>query len=141
MTPLTHNSREGFPDQVPEDISGQIRRARRHVAALRSALLSPAQSPGELMDCAPGLSKAAGHLSAIEHRLRAQPAVSKVVSIDHVRELKSLQTDLRAVQKLIEHGAAFHRGWARLLGVAAAGYTSSGEAAPLRARGSVAMKG
>jgi hypothetical protein len=69
--------------------------------------------------------------------LKAQPAVS----LDHVRELKSLQADLLAVQKLIEHGAAFHSGWARLLGAAAAGYTSSGEAAPLAARGSLAIQG
>ena len=104
---------------------------------MRSALLSPAQSPGDLMDCVPGLSTAAGCLSAIEHQLQARPAVS----IDRVRELRSLQAELRAVQKLIEHGAAFHRGWARLLGAAAAGYTSSGEAAPLAARGSLAMEG
>jgi hypothetical protein len=89
------------------------------------------------MGCVPGLSKAAASLSAIEQRLKAQPAVS----LDHVRELKSLQADLLAVQKLIERGAAFHSGWARLLGAAAAGYTSSGEAAPLAARGSLAIQG
>lgn len=89
------------------------------------------------MDCLPGLSEAAGCLSAIEHQLRAQPAVS----IDRVRELRSLKSELRAVRNLIEHGAAFHRGWARLLGAAAAGYTSLGEAAPLAARGSLAMEG
>lgn len=93
------------------------------------------------MGCLPGLSQAAGCLSAIEHRSQAKPVVSLVASIDHVRELKSLQAELRAVQKLIEHGAAFHRGWARLLGAAAAGYTSSGETAPLAARGSLAMEG
>lgn len=85
----------------------------------------------------PGLSKAAGSLGAIEHQLKAQPAVS----IDDVRDLKSLKGELRAVATLIEHGAAFHRGWARLLGAAAAGYTSSGEAAPLTARGGLAMEG
>ena len=93
------------------------------------------------MGCVPGLSQAAGRLSAIEHRWNAHPVVPAAVSIDQVRELKSLQADLRAVQKLIEHGAAFHRGWARLLGAAAAGYTSSGETAPLAARGSLAMEG
>ncbi len=141
MTPSQHNPRESVPEETPEDISDRIRRARSHVAALRNALLSPAQSPGELMGCVPGLSQAAGCLSAIEHRLQAQPAMSKVVSIGHVRELRSLQSDLRSVQELIEHGAAFHRGWARLLGAAAVGYTSSGEAAPLAARGSLAMEG
>src|SRR5271156_6097409 len=120
---VSEETAERFPDQAPESISDQIRCARSRVTALRSALLSPSQSPAELMDCVPGLSKAATCLSAIEQRLKAQPAAAKVVSIHHVRGLKSLQAELRAVQKLIEHGSAFHRGWARLLGAAAAGYT------------------
>jgi hypothetical protein len=138
---------EGLSYEIPEGFSepggflNEIKAARSHVSALRSALLSPAQSPGELIGCVPGLSKAAACLGAVEHQLKAQPAVSIVVSIVDVRELKSLKSELRAVRTLIEHGAAFHRGWARLLGAAAAGYTSSGEAAPLMARGSVAMEG
>ena len=129
------------PNSAGVQFSDDIGAARSHVAALGGALLSPAQAPAELIGCVPGLSQAAACLGAIEHHLKAQPAVSVVVSIVDVRELKSLKAELRAVATLIEHGAAFHRGWARLLGAAAAGYTSSGEAAPLTARGSVAMEG
>jgi hypothetical protein len=118
--------------------SAGIRDARACIAALHSALLSPALSPDDLFACVPGLSEAASRLAAVERELVTQPAVP----IDIARDLKSLKSELRATAKLIEHGAEFHRGWARLLGSAAGlGYTSSGDAAPLNARGTVALRG
>ena len=122
--------------EIP-DFSRAIKDVRNRVAALRTALLSPAPSPDQIIGCVPELTKAASGLTAIERRSPAHPAVS----IRDLRELSSLKTELRAAAKLIEHGAAFHRGWARLLGAAVAGYTPSGEAAPLITRGSLAMEG
>jgi hypothetical protein len=121
-----------------------IQEARIFVASLRDALLAPAQSPEGLVALLPGLSQAAAGMHLVEHELRADPSVPvtlpRVDSINVIRDLKSLKSELRAAANLIRHGAEFHRGWARLLGSAAAGYTSSGEAAPLAARGTVAIE-
>jgi hypothetical protein len=118
-------------------IAEGIREAREHIAALRTALLSPALSPDELLACIPGLSDAAARLSSVEQLLRAEPATP----IDAARDLKLLKGELKATASLIQHGAEFHRGWARLLGAASAGYTASGDAAPLAVVGTLAIKG
>lgn len=112
-----------------------VAEARAHVAALRQALFSP--DPEAILACVPGLALAAECMQTVERELRAQPALA----IDEVRELNALKSELGAVHKLIEHGARFYRGWARILGSAAAGYTASGEAAALAPAGSVALEG
>ena len=76
-------------------------------------------------------------MAIIEREVRAQPAVS----IDIVRDLKALKIELRSAAKLIQHGFEFHRGWARLLGAAASGYTASGEAAQLNPPRKLALEG
>lgn len=130
MTPLSHNDSFASIDSL-----AQVNHARECIAALREALMK--SSPDELMACLPGLSDAAGRLSAVEREVRSSsPAADELT-----RALKGLKSDLSAANKLIEHGAGFYRGWARLLGAAAAGYTPSGEAAPLTVRGSLAMEG
>jgi hypothetical protein len=146
MTPSNHS-----------DSLATINDARASIAALRAALKKP--SPDQIMGCLPALSEAAERLSAIETELLrnsrpAQPdrcsgdqADSELLSTsppdsgEITRALKSLKSDLRAAVNLIEHGAAFYRGWARLLGAASAGYTPSGEAVPLAAPGSVSVAG
>ena len=139
------------------DSLATINDARASIAALRAALKK--SSPDQLMACFPALSQAAERLSAVETELlrnsstaeRDSPSgdqadsersiTSPEDSGEITRALKSLKSDLRAAANLIEHGAAFYRGWARLLGAAAAGYTPSGEAAPLAAPGSVSVAG
>jgi hypothetical protein len=146
MTPSNHS-----------DSLASINDARASVAAVRAALKKP--SPDQLMACLPALSEAAGRLSAIETELLRNGRTAKQDrpsdnepdsewvstsppdSGEITRALKSLKSELRAAVNLIEHGAAFYRGWARLLGAATAGYTPSGEAAPLAAPGSVSVAG
>ena len=118
----------------PSRLHGPVAQARSHVVELHAALLKP--DPEAILACVPGLAIAAECIRAVERDLREQPSIS----IDDVRELKALKSDLAAVAKLIEHGARFYRGWARILG-SASGYTSSGEAATLAPSGSIAIKG
>ena len=106
----------------------EVSRIRQHVAVLRSALMSP--SPDEIEKCLPALAEAAGCLSSVT---REQTNLHP--------ELIALRQDLRLVSKLIEHGAAFYDGWAKLLGAAIGGYTPSGEAAPLTATAAVIVRG
>ncbi len=143
----------------PSDSLATINDVRASLAALRAALKKP--SPDQLLACLPALSEAAARLSGIEAELlegnRAAArdgrsgekspnsgqfsASSPPDSVKIARALKALKSDLRATVNLIEHGAAFYRGWARLLAAAASGYTPSGEAAPLAAPGSVSVAG
>lgn len=132
MTPKNLN-------ELSPHISDGIRDSRAQIATLRESLLSPELSPDQLIACLPGLSEAAAMLGAVEQELRAQPVLADKTRV--IRDLKSLKSELDNAAKLIDRGAAFHRGWARVLGSAAAGYTASGEAAPLAVRGTVALQG
>ena len=57
------------------------------------------------------------------------------------RELKALEKDLAAVDKLIEHGVEFWNQWAGLLGSRTGGYTPSGEARPVVAAETISIRG
>ncbi|HLW75445.1 MAG TPA: hypothetical protein VKS01_00650 [Bryobacteraceae bacterium] len=122
------------PSNRNEEPRNPVVQARAHVAALRQALFTP--DPEAILACVPGLALAAECIHTVENRLRDQPSIS----IDELREWNALKADLKSVGRLIEHGARFYRGWARILG-SASGYTASGEATALTPSGSIAMKG
>ena len=105
------------------------------MAQLRLALLEG--SLGQLEQCVPALTEAARHLRSLESR--ARQADGSAASAE-AEELRRLKPQLAAVMRLIENGAEFYHGWARLL-CAAAGYTATGEAAPLAASFSEAPAG
>lgn len=108
--------------------------ARTRIEQLRSALRSP--SPEEIERCLPGLVEAAACLGLIQQQLGCEAFEPELG-----RELKALKNDLNLVGRLIEHGAAFYLGWAKLLGSATSGYTPSGEAAPISAAGTMSIRG
>src|SRR5712692_10331430 len=112
-----------------------INHARTQVEALSIALLSP--SPEEVGRCLPALEEAARSLTGAEKELRSGAADRQ--------ELQALRNELRVVNRLIECGAAYYQGWAKLLGAATAGYMPTGEAAPISPRldgtGSLSLRG
>jgi hypothetical protein len=111
-----------------------LRTARVRNEELRQALVAPA--PDEIERCLPGLAEAAASLGWVERRLGAESAEPGLS-----QDLEALQKELRMVSRLIEHGAAFYQGWAKLLGSATGGYTAAGEASPLTAAGTVSVRG
>jgi hypothetical protein len=117
----------------------KLQDVRRRVAILRNALLAP--SAAEIRRCLPELVEAVRCLSSVEQSLRSQNSNGAHGEEDLARELKTLKHDLLMVHRLIDHSAAFYRGWANLLGAATAGYMPSGEAAPLTAPTVVWMQG
>jgi hypothetical protein len=116
-----------------------IRNARQHIEALRTALVSPLLE--EIERCLPGLEEAARSLTTAEAELRASGTHRPTIA----HELKALSHEVKLASRLIEHGAAFHSGWAKLLGAAAAGYMPTGEAAPItglvQATGRISVRG
>jgi len=119
---------------MPSQVNGlaRVKSARGHVVAVRAALQSP--SPEELGRCIPLLDEAVACLKAME-------PVRDTRQTDLVRELDALRFELGVVRRLIEGGNQFYRGWARILAMAAVGYTPTGDPAPLPAPGSVSVQG
>ena len=108
--------------------------ARRRVADLRQALLSP--SPEEIERCLPGLAEAATCLGQLERELHSERADPLLAA-----ELQALQRDLKMIARMVQQSSAFYRGWASILGAAAGGYTSSGQAAEIAVPGTIAVRG
>jgi len=110
----------------------QVKSARGHVAEVRAALQFP--SPEELSRGIPLLNEAIVCLQTMEPDRDSRNA-------DLARELGALRFELGVLRRLVEGGAEFYRGWARVLAMAAAGYTPTGAPAPLAAPGSVSVEG
>ena len=112
----------------------RIQQARASIEALRLALVGA--SPGEIVAALPGLQQAVECLEAVEQEVREGACAPYEVR----RELKLLKDDLRLNARLIEGGAAFCQGWARLLGAGPA-YTPAGRAAPVEASATLSLQG
>jgi hypothetical protein len=110
-----------------------LQNARDRVAKMRSVLLTP--TPEAIEECLPGLAEAADLLGRVQQDLAAGGRRDILV------ELHALRRELGALAKLIGHGAEFYRGWANLLGAATAGYTPTGEAAPVAPSGRISIQG
>jgi hypothetical protein len=113
----------------------RTKQARHRIERLRMALLSP--SPEEIGAALPGLEEAALCLQTVEQELR-----DGAIAPYEVRcELKMLRNDLRISSKLIEHGMAFCRGWAQMIGAGPA-YTQAGQPQTLvESGGTLAVRG
>jgi hypothetical protein len=112
----------------------KLNTARNHVASLRQALLSP--SPDEIERCLPGLAEAAACLGQMELTLRSESPDPALAA-----ELKTLKLDLKMISRMIEHSAAFYRGWASLLGAASGGYSATGRAAEFAVARTISVQG
>jgi len=100
---------------------------------MRAALIAP--TPESIEECLPGLAEAADLLG------RVQQELAEGGPRDIVLEIHALRREIAGLKRLIGGGAAFYRGWARLLGAAAGGYTPSGEAAPVVPAQSISIRG
>lgn len=91
------------------------------------------------------VEEAATELESVESRLRellrAPEQVGSWQAVVDARSLRELQRSLRIVALLLENAGALRVGWARLISVMAAGYTSQGQPAPLQPPPSVVMEG
>jgi hypothetical protein len=100
-----------------------IELARAKINALRLALTGA--GPEEMAAALTAGEDAARYLEMAEQDLRDGVGVPDRTR----RELKLLKSDLRISARLTEHGLAFCRGWANLIG-AGSSYTPAGKTAP-----------
>ena len=106
------------------------------MAAVRAALKAP--TPEEIGGCLPLLGEAIDCLQAAP-TARHDPELAGESEL--AGELDALRFEVGVLRRLIERGAAFYQGWARVLATTAAGYTPAGEPAALTAPGSVCLEG
>lgn len=100
---------------------------------MRAALIAP--TPESIEQCLPGLAEATDLLTRVQRELAAGGPR------DIVLELHALRREISGLKRLIARGAIFYRGWARLLGAAAGGYTPNGEPAAMAPAGSISIRG
>ncbi|MGC8791968.1 MAG: hypothetical protein ACP5U2_01085 [Bryobacteraceae bacterium] len=97
-------------------------------------------SRAEQLLLAPGAEAceaAATELEEVERALRAAPKGGAGARL----AAESLRERLRRVSRLLENAGELWRGWGRLLGALAGGYTASGEPAPLEPPASLNLEG
>jgi hypothetical protein len=112
----------------------QIRRCSGEVDRACAALLSPGAE--SLDDCGAVLAGAAGTLAAVRpslHDARGDP--------EALAEAWRLQRTVRRASALLESAAAYHAGWADLLGVQTAGYGPGGQPRETPRHGGLCLKG
>jgi hypothetical protein len=107
-----------------------IHSIRKIVAAVRAALLTP--SIEGVDSHVPALQQAAAALE----QLRGGPPEAGSRG-----DLEALARDLRACGRLIAQGLAFTQGMARVLAPAATSYRPDGEPVPLKAPGTLLVRG
>ena len=122
----------------------KLRQARARLSDVRR-VLAGASTPQEIGGCAPLLEEAILALQAIPSRpagcLAGGPDHADETAAELAREFAALQFELGVVRRLIDGGADFYQGWARVLAAVLSGYTPSGEPAALPAQGSVSLEG
>ena len=125
-------SNEAGLDQA---ILSKTRRARARIAEVRRTLtFSPDQAlaPQDIGACAPLMEEAIACLQAIP---------SGEAEANLVGELAGLRFELGVLERILEGGTEFYRGWGRVLAAATAGYTPSGDPAALTEPGSLSLQG
>jgi hypothetical protein len=140
---LPNPSRPGEAGRTQFDLS-KLRQARARLSDVQR-VLAAASTPKEIGGCAPLLEEAILALQAIpslpggpNHAVESEAVET---GAELAREFAELQFELGVVRRLIEGGADFYQGWARVLAAVLTGYTPSGEPAALTAQGSVSLEG
>ncbi len=112
-----------------------IQQAQADLGRAMPLLLNPTVQ--NLNQSTPLLEAAVCCMEKVEHSIRnsdgsRSPAVGEALS--------KLKREIHRVKALLEHTAIFYGGWARMLYVAACGYTAAGEAAQPQPVGRVSVE-
>jgi hypothetical protein len=116
-----------MPSQSEAVQSDPLSSARRSVAELKAALLTPGATQVEA--CVPSIEAAITTLGTV------------TPSAENETSLRALKRELASAMRLIESGKTLNHALAELIAVASGGYTASGSAGPLHVAGSVSITG
>jgi hypothetical protein len=101
------------------------RTAGEHLERARSLLLSPTLSALERVT--PVLEASLDSLAQLEHHVRSSGESDLAAKQQLRRELGSIRKSLTSVERLMANAAAFHAGWAGLIGAAVQTYSRTGQ--------------
>jgi hypothetical protein len=109
---------------------GEERLVAAHAEVKRASELLVDASPEALEGCHGALDRAVSELAGFRSQCAAPGGNAGARSM-----VLGLRTEVLRAARLIENLAAFYRGWERILGTMSAGYTASGDAAPVARQG------
>jgi hypothetical protein len=115
------------------------RAAGEHLDQARSLLLSPTLS--SLLGVAPALEASRESLARLEDRVRSTGAGGLGARQQLRQEMRILRRSLNGVERLMAGAAAFHAGWAGLIGAAAHTYSRTGVLQEPAGAGNVSVSG
>jgi hypothetical protein len=115
------------------------RAARENIDHARALLLSPTLK--SLIAVTPALEESATILARLEDHVKGVGHEDLASRQKLRQELRGLRQSLNGLERLMENAAAFHSGWAGLIGVSAAVYTRTGEPGLASAAGTMAVRG
>ncbi len=101
------------------------RAAGEHLDKARALLLSPTLNA--LLQVPPALDASLNELALLEQQVRTSADSEPGAKQQLRRELRSVKKALTAVQRLMAGAAAFHSGWAGLIGATAQTYSRTGQ--------------
>jgi hypothetical protein len=103
----------------------RVRQAQANVREARRLLRNP--SAGTVEESMPHVQAAVHCLEELRHSLRSR--AGRAASAELTAELTELRKEVSHASAQLERATALYRGWARLLYVAACGYTPNGQPA------------
>ncbi len=112
-----------------------LQRAESELGAAHRQLMTP--TPEGLEAVCQALESAGAAMASVRTTLAEQPAQTLALR----EALLKLQSQARLLAALLDHAAQFHLGWARLLAASVAGYTESGQPAPLAPPPTISLRG
>ena len=114
--------------------AGRLLTARSEVK--RACDLLVAANPQTWNGCQEALERAVSELASFQTERRELPAHSGARTM-----ASALRTEVQRARRLLESLASFYRGWERILGTMAGGYTASGDPAPVARIGRLCCRG
>lgn len=115
------------------------RAARDNIDHAKGLMLAPTLPA--LLTVTPALEESAATLARLENRVRATGREELGARQQLRQELRGLKQSLRGLERLMENAAAFHSGWAGLIGSCAASYTRTGEPGKVSEACTMAVRG
>ena len=116
---------------ITPDIAERLAAIRTQVDRACVMLISP--DPGNLEESAQFLQAASLDLAAIASPI---PATDNTLAAS-----QSLRSSVRRAAALLQHAAAFHQGWRRILGSMCSGYQPGGSASAIERQARVSIEG
>jgi hypothetical protein len=119
---------------MSESAAERLEAARSEMQRACDLLIAP--TPEAMDSCQNALQAALSELVEFRSKIREISAGEATQRLAH-----GLRSEVQRAARLLQNLAGFYRGWERILGAMTAGYTASGEPAPVTRLGRLNCRG